>query len=252
MTVLLVTGAARGIGADIALLGAERGWDVAVNYVGNTQAAEEVCGRIEATGNRALPVQADVSDENAVEAMFRQIKAELGPISGLVNNAGVNETGGPIEEIDIDLARRAMDVNYFGTFLCCRSGVSQMSKSNGGPGGAIVNISSAAARLGGGGAGLHYAGSKAAVDILTIGLAKQQAAAGVRVNCVRPGITRTDMVAIAAEKHPEWYEQASASVPLGYVAEVRDISTSVVWLLSEEASYITGAIVDVSGGMATP
>jgi NAD(P)-dependent dehydrogenase (short-subunit alcohol dehydrogenase family) len=252
MGVLLVTGAARGIGADIAVLGAELGWNVAVNYVSNKDAADKVCGKIEASGGRAFPIQADVSDSQAVEAMFERVRAELGPIGGLVNNAGVNETGGPIEEIDIDLARRAMDVNFFGTFLCCRSAVSQMSTNNGGAGGTIVNVSSAAARLGGGGSGLHYAGSKAAVDTLTIGLAKQQAAAGIRVNAVRPGITRTDMVAAGAEKSPEWFKQVSESVPLGYVAEVRDISTSVIWLLSDEASYVTGAIMDVSGGMAMP
>lgn len=253
MAVLLVTGAARGIGADIAVLGAERGWDVAVNYASNETAADEISAKIEATGRRALPIQADVSNPQAVKAMFEKVSAELGPIIGLVNNAGVaGIKTGPIDELDIDISKRAMEVNYFGTFLCCRCAVQQMSTKYGGSGGAIVNISSATARTGSPGTLTYYAASKAAVDTLTVGLAKEQAAAGIRVNAVRPGITRTDMVAAAAEADPEWLKRTSGNVPLGYVAEVRDISTSVLWLLSDEASYVTGAIMDVSGGMATP
>ena len=252
MPVLLVTGGARGIGADIAVLGAERGWDVVVNYVNNRAAAEEVCAKIEGLGRRALPLQADVSDESAVTGMFDEAQAELGRVDGLVNNAGIPSGGAIIDEVDIENVRRVVEVNYIGTYLCCRSAVMQMSKERGGGGGSIVNISSAATRSGGAASGLHYAGSKAAVDTLTIGLARQQAAAGIRVNSIRPGITRTDMVINAAAQFPDWYEQTAANVPLGYVAEVRDISASAIWLLSDEASYVTGAILDVSGGMAMP
>lgn len=251
MGVLLVTGGARGIGADIAILAGERGWDVAVNYAANQDAADEVCANVEAAGGRAIPVQADVADQAAVEAMFERVTSELGPLDGLVNNAGVNGTNGRIEELDVDQARRDFEVNYFGTFLCSRCAILRMSKKLDGAGGAIVNISSASARSGSPGSFIHYATAKAAVDTLTIGLAKEQAAAGIRVNGIRPGITRTDMVAAGAERDPEWFKRASASVPLGYVAEVRDISTSVLWLLSDEASYTTGAIIDVSGGLAT-
>jgi len=252
MAVLLVTGGGRGIGADIAVLAAERGWDVAVNYVGNESAAMDVCGKIEAIGRSALPVQADVSDPAAVDAMFARVNSDLGRIDGLVNNAGVSLTKGPIDALDTGLVRRAIDVNFFGTFLCCRNAVAQMSRKRGGHGGAIVNISSAAALLGSAGSQTHYAASKAAVDVLTTGLAKEQAAAGIRVNAVRPGITRTDMADELERLDPGWYERVSGKVPLGWVAEVRDISTAVLWLLSDEARYTTGAILDVSGGLATP
>jgi NAD(P)-dependent dehydrogenase (short-subunit alcohol dehydrogenase family) len=252
MAVLLVTGSGRGIGADIAILAAERGWDVAVNYVGNQSAAEGVCARIEDIGRRALAVQADVSDPSAVEAMFAQVRTDLGRISGLVNNAGISLTKGSIDVLDVELVRKAYEVNFFGTFLCCRSAIAHMSTECGGRGGAIVNISSAAARLGSAGSQIHYAASKAAIDVLTIGLAKEQAAAGIRVNAVRPGITRTDLAEELEKLDPGWYERVSDKVPLGRVAEVRDISTSVLWLLSDEAGYTTGAILDVSGGLATP
>lgn len=252
MPVLLVTGGGRGIGADVAILAAERGWDVAVNYVGNKSAAHEVCEKIRTIGRRALPVQTDVSDPAAVEAMFVKISSDLGRIDGLVNNAGVSLTKGPIDMLDVELVRKAFEINFFGTFLCCRNAIARMSTKHGGHGGAIVNISSAAARLGSSGSQTHYAASKAAIDVLTTGLAKEQAAAGVRVNAVRPGLTRTDMAEELERLDPGWYERVAEKIPIGRVAEVRDISTAVLWLLSEEANYTTGAILDVSGGFATP
>lgn len=252
MAVLLVTGSGRGIGADIAILAAERGWDVAINYVGNQSAAEDVRAKIEAFGRRALTIQADVSDPTAVEAMFSKVRTDLGRINGLVNNAGVSLTKGSIDVLDVELVRKAYEVNFFGTFLCCRNAIAQMSRKCGGHGGAIVNISSAAARLGSAGSQIHYAASKAAIDALTIGLAKEQAAADIRVNAVRPGITRTDLAEELEKLDPGWYERVADKVPIGCVAEVRDISTSVLWLLSDEAGYTTGAILDVSGGLATP
>ena len=252
MAVMLVTGGGRGIGADIAVLAAERGWDVAINYVSNETAAKGVAQKIEALGRRALPIPADVSDSSAVDEMFARVNRDLGPIDALVNNAGISLTKGPLDALDVELARKAFDVNFFGAFLCCRNAIRQMSTKHGGQGGAIVNISSAAARLGSAGSQIHYAASKAAIDVLTTALAKEQAAAGIRVNAVRPGITRTDLAEELEELDPGWFNRVSGRVPLGRVAEVRDISASVLWLLSDEASYTTGAILDVSGGLATP
>ena len=250
MNVLLVTGGSRGIGANIARRAAERGWHVCVNYTSNEDRAQEVASDVRSQGVKAAVVQADVSVPGEVEAMFDRTEQELGPITGLVNNAGVATTvRGPIEELDIDSTRRMLDVNVFGVFVCCRCAVKRMSKRYGGQGGVIVNISSSAARSASPGRWVDYAAGKAAVDTLTIGLAKEPGPHGIRVFGVRPGFIKTDMAATGA--NPSLLERAIAGTPLGRIGEVDDVSNAVIWMLSEEARHSTGTIIDVSGGRWT-
>ena len=252
MSVVLVTGAGRGIGADVARLAAERGWSVAINYAAKHETANALRDELLGTGADVIAIQADVADPDSVESMFDQVEEELGPVTGLVNNAGVGSGIGPIETLDIENTRRMLDVNVFGLLVCCRCAVKRMSTFHGGVGGSIVNISSAAARTGGPGTYVAYAAGKGAVDTLTIGLAKEQGAAGIRVNAVRPGVINTDMIAAGVEMNPDWLKGVTAATPLGRIGKVRDVSAAVVWLLSEEASFTSGAIIDVSGGRVTP
>ena len=252
MSALVVTGGSRGIGAAICRLAARRGWAVCVNYGRSAKDAASVVDDIEAAGGRALAVHADVSDPLQVEVMFRRVEEVLGPVTGLVNNAGINGSGGPVQDLDVEKTRTMFEVNVLGPFLCSRAAIKRMAKSRGGSGGAIVNISSAAAKHGGSGSYVDYAASKAAIDTFTYGLAREQADAGIRVNCVRPGATMTEMNRRWMEQHPEWLDQVLAKVPLSRAAEVDEVAQSVLWLLSEEASYVTGAILDVSGGWVMP
>jgi NAD(P)-dependent dehydrogenase (short-subunit alcohol dehydrogenase family) len=249
--VMLVTGASRGIGRDTALLAAERGYVVAVNYVSNRAKAEEVVTAIEAGGGKAALFQADVSKVGEVKRMFVEIDAKLGRIDALVNNAGVGYTQGRLDETKPEDMVATFEVNVFGLFYCSQEAVRRMSRRHGGKGGAIVNVSSAAARNGGPGAYIDYAASKAAVDIITTGLAKEVGGEGIRVNAVRPGVTETDMIQYSREKDPTWLEQIVRAMPMGRVGHVREISHAILWLLSDEASYVTGAIIDASGGRVT-
>lgn len=251
MNVLLVTGGSRGLGADIARQAARRGWHVGVNYTSNEESAQEVAADVRRQGVKATIIQADVSVPGEVEDMFNRTQQDLGPITGLVNSAGVATGIGPIEDLDIDATRRMLDINVYGLFLCCRCAVKLMSKRHGGHGGVIVNISSAAARTASPGAFVDYAAAKAAVDTLTIGLAREQGPQGIRVFGVRPGVINTDMVAAGAELSPAWLDGVVAGTPLGRIGEVSDVSSAVLWMLSEEASHSTGTIVDISGGRAT-
>ena len=252
MGALVVTGGSRGIGAAICRLGAGRGWAVCVNYASSAEEAAGVVADIEGAGARAIAVQADVSKPQEVEAMFRQVDEVLEPVTGLVNNAGIMGSGGPVQDLDAEKTRAMFEVNTLGPFLCSQAAIKRMAKPLGGAGGAIVNISSAAAKHGGPGSYVDYAASKAAVDALTYGLACEQAAAGIRVNCLRPGATMTEMNVRWMEEHPDWLDGVLAKIPMKRAAEVDEIARAALWLLSDEASYVTGAILDASGGWVAP
>ena len=243
---VLVTGAGRGIGAAIALACAEAGCDVALNYAQDAAAANAVAERIRARGRRALVLQADVADEVQVLAMFARIDAEFGRLDALVNNAGIVARGARLEEMTVQRWRRVFDVNVIGTLLCTREAAKRMSTRHGGSGGAIVNLSSRAAQLGGPNQYVDYAASKGAVDSLTAGLAKELIAEGIRVNAVRPGIIDTDIHATTAL--PELLGTAVSAIPMGRMGRADEVAQAVVWLLSEASSYSVGVTIDVTGG----
>jgi len=243
---LIVTGGSRGIGAATAVLAAQRGYGVAVNYTRHAAAAEQVVARIQAAGGTAMAIQADVADEAQVLAMFRQVDSTLGRLSGLVNNAGVVDRAERLDTMDMQRLRRMFDVNVLGSFLCARQAVLRMSTRHGGAGGAIVNLSSAAARLGGAGQYVDYAAAKGAIDTFTRGLAREVATEGIRVNAVRPGIIETEIHASGGQ--PNRARNMAPSVPMQRAGSALEVANSIVWLLSAEASYTTGAILDVSGG----
>lgn len=203
MAVLVVTGGSRGIGAAICRLAAQRGMTVCVNYASSADEAQGVVAEIEGVDGRAIAIQADVSVSQAVAAMFDRVDAELGPVTGLVNNAGTMGSRGRVEELDFDKTRNLFDVNILGPFICGQAAIKRMAKRHGGQGGAIVNISSAAAKHGGPGSYVDYAASKAALDAFSVGLAREQASEGIRVNCVRPGFTLTEMNERWMEDHPD-------------------------------------------------
>ncbi|MGR4868299.1 SDR family oxidoreductase [Variovorax sp. LARHSF232] len=244
--IVLITGGGRGIGAATALLAARRGFAVALSYVSNAQAAQEVVRRIEAEGGRALAVQADVGNEAQVLAMFREVDDKLGRLSALVNNAGVVDVQARLDEMSVARLERMMRVNVVGSFVCAREAVRRMSTRHGGAGGVIVNLSSAAARLGSPDQYIDYAASKGAIDTLTIGLAKEVAEEGIRVNGVRPGLIDTEIHASGGM--PQRAFELAHTVPMKRVGSAQEIANAIVWLLSPEASYVTGASIDVSGG----
>jgi NAD(P)-dependent dehydrogenase (short-subunit alcohol dehydrogenase family) len=244
--VLLVTGASRGIGAATALLAAQQGWAVAVNYTANSLAADEVVRRIRAGGGSAMAVQADVANEAQVLAMFARIDAKLGPLSGLVNNAGVVDVSARVDEMDMARWRRMFDVNVLGSMLCAREAVRRMSTRYGGSGGSIVNVSSAASRLGSPGQYVDYAAAKGAVDAFTIGLAKEVGAEGIRVNAVRPGLIETEIHASGGL--PNRVQDLKHLVPMQRGGTADEVAQAIVWLLSDAASYTTMSLLDVSGG----
>jgi NAD(P)-dependent dehydrogenase (short-subunit alcohol dehydrogenase family) len=243
---VLVTGGSRGIGAATARLCAARGHVVAVNYTRDAAAAEAVCESIRQAGGRALAVQADVADEAQVLAMFARVDAELPPLFGLVNNAGVIDVASRVDAMSVARLRRMFDVNILGSFLCAREAVRRLSTKHGGAGGAIVNLSSAAARIGSPNMYVDYAAAKGAVDTFTMGLAKEVATEGVRVNGVRPGIIDTEIHATGGQPDRAW--QSTALIPMQRPGTADEIAQAIVWLLSDEASYTTGAILDVTGG----
>jgi NAD(P)-dependent dehydrogenase (short-subunit alcohol dehydrogenase family) len=246
MRIILITGASRGIGAATAVLAASRGYAVCVNYRTNAAAAAAVVKEIEAHGGRAVAVQADVAIEADVVGMFETCDRELGRLTALVNNAGILETQSRVENMDSARLQRILATNVTGSFLCAREAVKRMSTKHGGAGGAIVNVSSRAAVLGSPNEYVDYAASKAAVDTLTIGLAQEVAAEGIRVNAVRPGVIYTDIHASGGE--PGRVERMKANVPLRRGGTVDEVANAIMWLLSDEASYTTGAFLDVSGG----
>ena len=244
--VLLVTGGSRGIGAATCLLAARQGWAVAVNYTANSLAADEVVREIRADGGQAMSVRADVADEAQVMTMFERIDAKFGRLTGLVNNAGVVDVSARLDQMDMARWRRMFDINVLGSFLCAREAVRRMSTRHGGEGGAIVNVSSAAARLGSPREYVDYAAAKAAIDAFTIGLAKEVGGEGIRVNAVRPGLIETDIHASGGL--PDRVRDLQHQVPMGRGGRADEVAQAIVWLLSDAASYTTMALLDVSGG----
>ena len=239
--VMLVTGAGRGIGAATARLAARRGYKVCVNYLRDRAAAEKLASEI-----GALAVPADVSSEADVVRLFKTVDDKLGRLTALINNAGIVDVRSRVENMSIERLRRMFAVNVIGSFLCAREAIKRMSKRHGGAGGVIVNLSSGAARLGSPGDYVDYASAKGAIDTFTIGLAKEVAAEGIRVNAVRPGVIRTEIHATSGD--PARLERIGATAPLARPGEPEEVAQAVLWVASDEASYTTGAIVDVTGG----
>ncbi|WP_030681421.1 SDR family NAD(P)-dependent oxidoreductase [Streptomyces sp. NRRL B-1347] len=240
MNVTVITGGSRGIGAAVALRLAQDGHDMAIGYRSDAEAAERAADAVRATGRRCVTVALDTADEHDVDRLF-DAAAELGPVTGLVNNAGVSGPNGPLAEADAEGMRRALDVNVLGYLLCARRAVRDMTRTGGG---AIVNISSAAATLGSPGQYVHYAATKAATDALTVGLAKEVAGLGIRVNCVAPGIIWTEF-----HEDPQRPAKLADVIPMGRSGRPEEITGAVSWLLSDDASYATGAVLRVAGGM---
>ena len=244
--VMIVTGGSRGIGAATARLAARRGYAVCVNYQRDARAADSVVGDIAASGGRAIALHADVAREGEVERLFDRVDRTLGPVTALVNNAGLTGHFSRLDEADPEVLRRVVEVNLLGVLWCCRAAIRRMSTRHGGAGGGIVNLSSAAATLGSAGTYVWYAATKGAVDSLTVGLARELAREGVRVNAVSPGSVDTEIH--AASGMPDRVEKDAQILPMGRAATAEEIAGPILWLLSEESSYTTGAVLRVSGG----
>lgn len=239
--ILIVTGGGRGIGAETSLKAAEAGWDICVSYQSNEARAREIADKVEATGRRALIVQADIAREADVVRLFETCDAELGVPTGLVNSAGILEPLSRIDEIDGDGLTEHVMINVVGNILCAREAVKRMSTKNGGNGGVIVNLSSRTSELGGAGASVHYGASKAAINTFTLGLAQEVAAEGVRVCAVSPGVIDTEI-------QPEGRVDAiSPTLPMKRVGQPGEVANAIVWLLSDDASYVSGTVLNVSG-----
>ncbi|WP_413463361.1 SDR family oxidoreductase [Acidovorax radicis] len=244
--IALITGASRGIGAATALLAAKNGWAVAVNYLANEAAAQAVVDDIRAGGGTAIAVQADVANEAEILAMFQAVDTQLGRISALVNNAGVVDVTARVDEMGTERLRRMFDTNVIGSIVCAREAVRRMSTRHGGSGGAIVNVSSAASRLGSAHQYVDYAAAKGAIDTFTIGLAREVAAEGIRVNAVRPGLIETDIHASGGL--PDRVRDLAHQVPMQRGGTASEVAEAIVWLMSPAASYTTATLMDVSGG----
>jgi NAD(P)-dependent dehydrogenase (short-subunit alcohol dehydrogenase family) len=244
--VLLVTGASRGIGAATALLAARQGWAVAVNYSQNAAAAEAIVKQIKAQGGQAVSIQADVGDEAQIKHLFTQVDTQLGRLTGFVNNAGVLDVALRVDEMGWERLERMMRINVIGAIVCAREAILRMSTKHGGKGGSIVNLSSVAARVGAPGQYVDYAASKGAIDTFNLGLAKEVAAEGIRVNAVRPGIIDTDIHASGGI--PDRAKTMAPMIPMLRPGSADEVAQTIVWLLSDSASYVTGANVDVTGG----
>lgn len=243
---LLITGGSRGIGAAAAVQAARHGWDVAVNYARDEAAAERVAAMVRGAGRRALVLQADVADEDQVLAMYAAVDKHFGPLGGLVNNAGVVDLPARVDEMSLQRLQRMFAINLTGAFVCAREAVRRMSTKHGGTGGVIVNLSSAAAKLGSPGQYVDYAASKAGIDLMTLGLAREVANEGIRVNAVRPGIIDTEIHASGGL--PDRARQTAPMVPMQRAGTAEEVAQAIVWLLSDESSYTTGAVLDVTGG----
>jgi NAD(P)-dependent dehydrogenase (short-subunit alcohol dehydrogenase family) len=246
MQTLVVTGASRGIGAAVARAAAARDYAVVVNYAGDERAADIVVREIDSRGGRAVGIRADVASEDDVVRLFATAEREFGPVRALVNNAGITGGLARLEALSAETLARVLAVNVAGTMLCAREAVRRMSTRRGGSGGAIVNVSSLAARLGGAGEWIHYAASKGAVETFTIGLAREVAAEGVRVNAVAPGLIETELHAAAGA--PDRLRRLSSGVPMQRAGTPEEVAEGILWLLSPAASYVTGAILTIGGG----
>jgi NAD(P)-dependent dehydrogenase (short-subunit alcohol dehydrogenase family) len=244
--VILITGASRGIGAATALQAARAGYTVVVNYHSNAQAANHVVQQIRALDAHAIALQADVANEDQVLAMFAAIDTQLGPLQALVNSAGVVDVASRVDAMTVARLKRMFDTNVIGSMVCAREAVLRMSTRHGGAGGAIVNISSLAATLGSAGQYVDYAASKGAIDTFTVGLAREVAGEGIRVNAVRPGVIDTEIQASGGQ--PGRAQQLAASIPMQRPGTAEEVASAVLWLLSAAAGYTTGALLDVGGG----
>jgi NAD(P)-dependent dehydrogenase (short-subunit alcohol dehydrogenase family) len=243
---ILVTGSSRGIGRATALIAGSCGWSVAVNYIANSAAAEDVVAAVKSAGGNAVALQGDVSLEADVVAVFAAAERELVPLDGAVVNAGVVAPPSVLMDMSTDRMRRIFEVNVLGSYICAREAARRMARSRGGRGGSIVLVSSIAARLGAPFEYVDYAGAKAALDTLTIGLAKELGAEGVRVNAVRPGLIETEIHASGGQ--PDRVQRLGGAAPLGRAGRPEEVAEAIVWLLSDAASYTTGALLDVTGG----
>lgn len=246
MSVSIITGGSRGIGAATARRLSAAGHAVCVGYRAASQDAERIVEEIRSGGRTAIAVQVDTADENSVTRLFDAVRSELGQLTGLVNNAGINSPLSPLASMPVSEIRRVFDVNVIGLLLCTQRAIVEMSTVHGGPGGAIVNLSSAAATLGSPGEYVHYAGSKAAVDAMTVGLSKEVAREGIRVNAVAPGIISTEIHASAGD--PDRPSRMADTIPIGRPGEADEVAAAIAWLLSPDASYTTGTILRVAGG----
>jgi NAD(P)-dependent dehydrogenase (short-subunit alcohol dehydrogenase family) len=244
--VALVTGGSRGIGAATSMLLARNGFDVCINYKNNSAKAEQLLTQLRNYNSNCIAIQADISDEEQVVALFNQIDIQLGTIGVLVNNAGILKKQAPITELSAERINDILTNNVTSAFLCCREAVKRMSTKRAGVGGSIVNVSSAASRLGAPGEYIDYAASKGALDSLTIGLSKEVAAQGIRVNCVRPGFIYTNMHSDGGE--PDRVDRIAASIPMQRGGQPEEVAQAIYWLLSENASYVTGTFIDAAGG----
>lgn len=245
--VAIVTGASRGIGAATALLAARQGWTVAVNYTRQTGAADAVVRQITEAGGTAIAVQADVAIEADVVAMFEAVDRQLGRVTALVNNAGVVDVPVRVDQMTGERLRRMFDINVMGSFFCAREAVLRMSTRHGGAGGSIVNVSSAASRLGAAHQYVDYAASKGAMDVLTIGLAREVAAEGIRVNAVRPGLIETDIHASGGL--PDRVRDLAHKIPMGRGGTAQEVAEAIVWLMGDASPFTTMTLMDISGGL---
>ncbi|WP_163831664.1 SDR family oxidoreductase [Spartinivicinus ruber] len=244
--VVIITGASRGIGAATALLAAKQGYAICVNYQKDKASANKIVNTIQATGSKAIAVAADVSKEIDVKHLFKITENDLGPISGLVNNAGVLDQQTKFENMSVERWQRIFNINVIGSMLCAREAIIRMSTQHGGQGGAIVNVSSAASFIGGANEYVDYAASKGAIDSLTIGLAKEVAAEGIRVNAVRPGLINTDIHASGGE--PGRVDRLKEAIPIKRGGTTEEVANAIMWLLSDQASYCTGSFIELAGG----
>ncbi|WP_298726981.1 SDR family oxidoreductase [uncultured Ferrovibrio sp.] len=243
---ILITGGSRGIGRATAILAGQRGWSVGVNYAGNAAAAEQVVKAVQTAGGKAIAIKGDVSLEADVIAVFDAVEKVFGKLDGFVNNAGVLDRKQPFLDYSLERMKRIFDINVLGAYLCAREAARRMAKSRGGKGGSIVNVSSVAARLGAPDEYVDYAGSKGAIDSMTLGLAKELGPEGIRVNAVRPGLIETDIHASGGQ--PDRAARLGAMTPLGRPGSAQETAEAIIWLLDDAASYVSGALLDISGG----